>query len=108
MSDKHITRKAGDTLLLRGKLGAENLPPELSWVGAVLRLHVRNTRGRVVLDALVTSFDTATLIFYYKAASTLPPATEYRYEVQVTFSDGTVLTFPNDEHMRLDIIGPVS
>lgn len=104
------TRKTGDTLRLSGQLTGSTIPTEnAAWAGATAVINIvdERTRAPYRLSAAVDleTVDGARRYAYEGE----PPATEdlgtYVYEIEVTFSDGTVTTFPaSDDKYRLRIV----
>lgn len=77
----------------------------LSGVLAV-QFHMRDTRTKAVkVDAACTVVDAATgRISYAWDAADTDTAGIFEAEVEVTFSDGTVESFPNDGFQRVEVI----
>jgi hypothetical protein len=106
-------RTFGDTLILKGTLGATVLPDGVVWAGAVAKMNIRLKDTNVlIIDHGVCTLDTVTLDYEYK--STTPPPIglvvgSYSYEVEVTFSPGgEIISFPNGHtKMPLKIVAQV-
>lgn len=111
-------RKTGDTLFLGKTLTITNGPP-VPWVGATARINiwaveriVNQSTGALVYaadalvvdNALVTTFNTTTLAWTYVGAPILHGGV-YAYEIEITYADGTIESFPNNEHIPLTLIG---
>lgn len=105
------TRKVGDTLRLSGVLTGDTLPTTaLAWAGAVAVINIvldsdasaYRTSAAVTLDATTPS------AVRYQYEGTPPVSADigtYRYEIEVTFSDLTVTTFPNSaDKYKLKIV----
>jgi hypothetical protein len=102
MATVHVM-KQGDTLpVIRGVL--TGLPAGVTLVGATVRFHLRNRGGELLLDrpATIEDVDALVVAYAWQAGETDSPGA-FRFEFEVTFADGTVLTFPNDRHGRVRI-----
>lgn len=115
-----VVRKTGDTLFLSGTLTGTGLPAT-PWTGATARINIKaaerivnpdtgavvHEAGALVVDnQAVTTFNTTTLAWTYQGAA-LSYAGYYAYEIEVTYGDGTVESFPNDEDMPLMVVKEV-
>lgn len=105
MSDTQ-TRKFGDTLILSGILsreeGGDVYPADGDWAGAVGKINIVDASSlAVVVDhgtATITAPSGDTLATYrYQGAAQLVPVGVYLYEIEVTFTNGVILTWPNDK-----------
>ena len=93
-------RKTGDTLRLSGQFTGTAMPTNpADWVGASAKLNIvhADTRAPWRVDEPVTlDVDAAPFRYQYEGA---PPddadVGTYEYEVEVTFADTTITTFPN-------------
>lgn len=74
--------------------------------GAAARFLMRDPRTRVlVVDGAMTIVDEAAgTVRYDWVAGDTKKAAVYQVEVQVTFLDGTIETFPNGSHHRLEVL----
>jgi hypothetical protein len=104
------TRKTGDTLRLSGELTGDTMPTDdADWVGATAEINIvlasdlsaYRTSDPVTLDAV-----TAPRRYLYEGD---PPDAgdigSYLYEIEVTFADTTITTFPNsDDRCKLKIV----
>lgn len=101
------TRKATDTLLLSGSF-SENTPITTSqWTGASAAITVTNRdTGAATISAAAVTLDTSVTPKTYRYSHAAIPVGVYDYFIRVTFSDGTVLTYPNDgeDPMTLNLI----
>lgn len=105
MSDTQ-TRKFGDTLILSGTLsrvdGGDVYPADADWVGAVGKINIvdKAAPATIVVDhgaVTITPPVGATLATYrYQGAANLVPVGAYLYEIEVTFTNGVILTWAND------------
>lgn len=105
MSDTQ-TRKSGDTLILSGKLdrveGGDVYPADADWVGAVGKINIvdKATPTLIAVDhgtVTLTDPSGATLATYrYQGAAGVVAIGVFIYEVEVSFANGVVLTWPND------------
>ena len=105
------TRKVGDTLRLSGVLTGDTIPTTApDWAGAVAVINIvldsdasaYRTSGAVTLT---TSDPTAVRYQYEGSPPVLADIGTYRYEIEVTFSDLTVTSFPNSaDKYKLKIV----
>ena len=74
--------------------------------GATVRFLMRNPRTRTLkVAAAMTILDaTAGRVSYAWQTGDTDEAATYQVEVEVTFGDGTIETFPNGEHHELQVI----
>lgn len=107
MSDT-IVRKTGDTLIIRGTLEGENIPPAGEWPGAAATISISRSgsRGSVVRDRAAVTLTPATRAFEYIGA-TLPVGT-YNVEIEVVFANGRKLTWPNYGHVQLSMLARIA
>jgi hypothetical protein len=103
------TRKVGDTLRLSGELSGDTIPTaDASWVGATALININSTTGTVYRAAGSVTLTATTAPRLYSYAGTAPIAADigtYVYEIQVTFADGTITTFPNNADLyKLKIV----
>lgn len=105
------TRKVGDTLRLSGELTGDTIPTDdADWVGAVAVINISHdgTGGAVYRTAGAVTLDAVTTPRRYQYEGTPPLAADignYVYEIQVTFADATITTFPNsDDKYKLKIV----
>jgi len=85
-------------------LDSSGTPVNLS--GAAARFLMRNPRTRQIkVDAAATIVDAAAgKVRYDWAVGDTNRAAVYQVEIQITFSDSTVETFPNGSFHRLEVI----
>lgn len=96
-------RKAGDTLILSGALNESTPLDPSDWNGAVAKVNVANAdtlalvvdHGTVTLDTTPLTANPPGPVTYYHEG-VMPALGSYLYEIEVTFSDSTVLTWPDD------------
>lgn len=104
------TRKTGDTLRLSGALTGALLPTDDAiWAGAVAVLNIVMERGlapyRVAEPVSVETVDGVRRYAYEGAPPDVGDVGVYLYEIEVTFADNTVTTFPDsDDRYRLRIV----
>jgi hypothetical protein len=113
MSDTQ-TRKYGDTPILSGVLsreeGGDVYPADVDWVGAVGKINIvdKATPTTIVVDhgtVTLTAPVGATLATYrYQGAALLIPVGKYLYEIEVTFTNGVKLTWPNDKDKNVLVV----
>lgn len=103
--NQHITRKEGDTLVISGTLGGEDLPA-FPWTGATAKLSARNARGVLVLNQVAMTLNVATGDVSYSGPSIA--AAPYEYEILVTWPGGMTRRFPDDQNLSLLVIPPVA
>lgn len=91
------TRKSGDTLILSGTLD-QTVPFTLAtWVGATAKLNIADANTLAVIrDHAAVALDTTALPVKYSYSGAALLEGVYLYEIEVTFADATVLTWPND------------
>jgi hypothetical protein len=106
MATADIQRKTGDTLVVKGVLDGTNLPLAPAWAGALAKINIATVAGALIRDHAVVTLDTNTLAFEYRGAAL--PEGVYYYEIEVMFTDGTILTFPNDSSARLSVAKAVA
>jgi len=85
-------------------LDANGDPVNLS--GAAARFLMRNPRTRALKVSGAMSITDAALgrVSYAWAAADTDTPGVYQVEVQVTFADTTIETFPNGSHHRLEVL----
>src|SRR4051812_10375035 len=100
--------KQGDTRPLDAILTANQQP--VSLVGATVRFHmVPRFAGGTNLDAVAVLLDAAKgQVRYMWQPGDLATPGLYWGELEVTFGDGTVETFPNGEHIAIEIIAALA
>ncbi len=78
----------------------------INLTGATILFLMRNPRTRTlkVSGAMTIVSATAGTVRYDWVAGDTDRAAVYQVEVQVTFSDTTIETFPNGSHHRLEVI----
>lgn len=101
MATEDIHRKAGNTIVIKGVLDGDNIPLAPAWAGALAKINIGAVGGALVRDHAVVTLDVDTRAFEYRGAAL--PEGAYYYEIEVTFTDGTKLTFPNDGMARLSV-----
>lgn len=112
MSEK---RKAGDTLILSGTMHGETggnvFPVDADWGGAVGKINISTDEKVPVLvvdhgSVTLTPPAGATLATYrYQGAPGLVDEGKYLYEIEITFANGVILTWPNDKaKMKLEVV----
>jgi len=81
-----------------------DLLPGQTLVGATVRFHMAEADGTVVVDAAGTVEDAAAqqIAYAWGVGDTASPGT-YRAEFEVTFSDGSVETYPNSDYLKIII-----
>ena len=78
--------------------------------GASIRFHMRKYRAsstKVSAAAVIVDEDAGTVKYVWQAADT-NTAGSYQAEFQVTFSDGTIETFPNTDFIQVDIVDDIA
>lgn len=97
MATTQDVRKAGDTLILSGSF-AEGTPLDLSdWAGASAKINIANSdTGAVVTDHDSVTISAAESPVTYSYEGVMPDVGTYLYEIEVTFANSNVLTWPND------------
>jgi hypothetical protein len=104
------TRKAGDAIILSGKLGgSDKLFDDLTaWVGALGAMHISDATGLVNVrtDPCVIAAPTLGVPGRYIYSGAPLPVGSYLYEVKVTLPGlADPLTFPNDKtKFKLNIV----
>jgi hypothetical protein len=113
-----VVRKSGDTLFLGGTLTGTGIPAT-PWNGAIARINIKALErivnpatGAVVLEAgalavdnVAVTFNTTSLVWSYQGAGLYPGA--YAYEIEVTYGDATIESFPNNEDELLQVVPEV-
>lgn len=108
MPTPRIYYKIGDTLYLSGAMTGDNLPA-LPWTGAAAAMNIRMKDGTLVVDHAAVTLTVATGAYVYNGGtSAITQAGEYEYEIEVTFQDGSKLTFPNDEQAPLTALKQIA
>lgn len=81
-----------------------NLVDGQSLTGATVRFHMAQADGTVVVDAAgdVYNVTEEQIVYRWNAADTATSGV-YNAEFEVTFQDGTVETFPNNEYIRVKV-----
>lgn len=102
MATSDIVRKVGNTLIIKGTLDGDNLPLAPAWLGATATILIRSVGGEVAVNRAPVTLDANTRAFEYRGASLDEGA--YNYEIEVTFTDDTILTWPNDGVARLSLV----
>jgi len=78
--------------------------------GAAIRFHMRQIGSTAVdVDAaavIVTALDG--LVRYDWQAADTATIGSYQAEIEVTYADGTIETFPNDGYIRVEIIKDIA
>lgn len=105
-------RKLGDTIILSGELSRASAdggvyPEDADWTGAVGKINIVSKATRAAPSEIVVDHDTVTLTppdgdtlaryRYVGLPSAIDEEGKYLYEIEVTFTDNTVLTWPNDK-----------
>jgi hypothetical protein len=100
-----FTIKQNDTLpaLEAQLLDAENNPINLDMCG--VRFHMRDGYGRkeIIRPAIITSAAQGLIKVNWQAGET-DTVGVYRCEFQITFTDNTILTVPNDGYFLINIV----
>lgn len=112
-SVKTQKRKTGDTLRLSGEFSLETVvDPDWTGASAVLNIAKDDDARTIWRDAEPLDVDLVANPKRYNYAGDPPldsEAGDYLYEIQVTFADNTVITFPNDRYgYRLAILTELS
>lgn len=116
-----IYRKIGDTLNIAGTLIGENLPGESDWTSSVAKINIAAdeniynpatgiiayTKGQIVRDHDTLEWSPITKFFSYSGAP-IAFAGKYLWEIEVTFADDSILSFPNKRSMRLFMVKAVA
>lgn len=103
------TRKVGDTLRLSGQLAGDTMPTDdADWVGATAVINIDKADGTTYRAGVALTLDAAAAPRRYSYEGT-PPVVgdigQYLYEIQVTFADTTITTFPNNkDKYKLEIV----
>jgi hypothetical protein len=95
------TRKVGDTLRLSGQLTGATMPTaDADWAGASAVINIVHAEDASIYRTRVPcALIAATAPRKYRYEGTPPIAADvgtYLYEIEVTFADLTVTTFPNN------------
>jgi hypothetical protein len=103
------TRKVGDTLRLSGVMTGDTIPTvDADWVGATAVINIDHVDGTVyrLSDPVTLSVAAAPRRYIYEgAAPDIADIGSYTYEIEVTFADGTITTFPNsDDKYKVKIV----
>lgn len=77
--------------------------------GATVRFHMRELgKTTIIVNQACTVINAAGGIVQYDwVAADTDTIGSYQAEFQVTYSDGTIETFPNDSYIRVDIIDDI-
>lgn len=103
-----IHRKLGDNLYISGTLTGDNLPA-LPWTGATAKINIQLRGGNVVVDHGDVTLNVATGAFEYDGgAAIVTQDADYEYEIEVTYSGGAKLTFPNDENAPMTVLRQIA
>ncbi len=107
MSDFFL--KQNDTSpALRGTVKDGNGDP-VDLTGATVHFHMRDTSGNVVIDAPATIITPAEgVLEYVWATGDTEAAGIFKAEFEVTFSDGSVATYPNTGYIDVKITDDVA
>ncbi|HEY4133517.1 MAG TPA: hypothetical protein VGM50_23055 [Gemmatimonadaceae bacterium] len=106
-------RKTGDTLILSGTLDESTPLDHGDWDGAVAKINIADAdslalvvdHGVVTLDLTPLDADPAGPV-KYRHQGTMPDEGSYLYEIEVTFTDTTVLTWPDDGSKNKLVVKP--
>lgn len=73
------------------------------------RFHMRNSEGTVVIDAdiIITDAVAATVLYAWQASDTATAGT-YQAEVEITFLNGQIETFPNVGYLEIVITDDIA
>tara|TARA_R100001463_G_scaffold130980_1_gene190742 strand:+ start:651 stop:974 length:324 start_codon:yes stop_codon:yes gene_type:complete len=78
--------------------------------GASVRFHMikyRGTSTKVAAAAAIVDDDAGTVKYVWQSGDT-DTVGSFKAEFQVTFSDGTVETFPNTDYIQIDVIDDIA
>lgn len=88
---------------------ADGDPIDLTGAAALFMMRDVNSRAIKVAAGAMTILDAALgRVEYAWVTADTDTAGIYEAEVQVTFSDGLIETFPNDGHHRVEVVEDVS
>lgn len=77
--------------------------------GATVRFHMVDSAGAVKVDAACTvTSATGGVVSYSWAAADTDTSGSYKAEWEVTFSDGTIRTFPSPSKTMVRIVGDLA
>lgn len=93
---------------LRAQLNdGDDLPIVLT--GSSVRFHMRTLAGVTVVDAAAAIITpTNGIVQYNWQAADTAAVNSYQAEFEVTYSDGTIETFPNNGYIRVEIIDDIT
>jgi len=76
----------------------------ISLAGATVRFHLKALDGTIKVDAAMTiTDDTGGVVQYDWQAGDTDTAGSYYAEIEVTYNDGAVETFPNNQNLAISI-----
>lgn len=108
-----LMMKRNDTVPLTATLKVGTVAVDLE--GATVKFHMRDSSGTVVVDAAATvlqvgdgSDGSKGKVKYEWAAGDTDTAGVYDLEWEVSFSDGTIRTFPTTYPTKLQIWGDIA
>lgn len=112
-SVKTQKRKTGDTLRLSGEFSLPTVvDPDWTGATAVLNISKDDDVRTIWRDAENLTLDLVANPKRYNYAGDPPLDSDegsYLYEIQVTFADNTVITFPNDRYgYKLELVKELS
>lgn len=97
------------------KIKRRDTSPAIQWeltgfqgtlLGATVVFNMQNPRGEIIVNRapaeVLAGAETPTLVYYWDQGDT-DVAGAYSAEFEVTFSDGSVETFPNSENIPVRI-----
>lgn len=103
-----LTRKRNDTIPFSGTLKKGGAAKDIE--NATLRFHMFKTDGSLVIDAAASNDQTGDGSdgtkgnwSYTPAASEVDESGDFDAEVEVTYADGTIETFPERGYNRVTI-----
>ena len=89
-------------------LTEDGLPVDLS-VASAVRFHMRNAEGTVVVDeAMIVVDATGGLARYVWDAADTTTVGTFQAEVEVTFANGKIETFPNSSYLEVVITDDIA